>query len=537
VENLAAGIFAWLEGPDEQQEIRPKILSIGAFEGCFLLRVAKNRKEPLPLFALEPVDVCLLSAQGITLDEAWAELEYTEVPEVQGLGKDLVVHSCSFDPGLVTVPLDSCGDHSAVILVRVVKKQNIVAPRNSVSRARRRPRQAAKRPAAEADLAEAAPRRWRYRRISQVGSGTFGKVFLAERTLASEGLEAAPDSRQVAVKQVAHEMHKTREIQILKSISHPCVVSMLDSFVEQGEDDAKVLCMVLEYLPLNLHQKIGGEPLSVEDVRCFAFQILRALAHLDGSRIVHRDMKPENILLDPDTRAVKVADFGSAKVLGDGPSSSYICSRWWRAPELILGAERYGTSVDWWSCGCIAAEMMLGHPLFMGESSWGQMYEIVRSLGTPSMEEVQAMQAGGDGRLAGHFSKLAELERPAKSWEELLPAFAHDWQALELTAVLLCFDPARRKHPTAAMRSGFFQPLPEDPSPLPPGIVDFGDVELSSCDANAKMQLMALRHMVEARDPFAELESSVKRAVAQELPDAKRRRRGPRFVEDLTNTP
>ncbi|CAJ1355130.1 unnamed protein product, partial [Effrenium voratum] len=211
--------------------------------------------------------------------------------------------------------------------------------------------------------------------------------------------------------------------------------------MDKDENDAELLCMVLEYLPQTLHQKIGGQPLCVADVRCFTFQLLRALAHLDGLQIVHRDLKPENVLLDPATRAVKVADFGSAKVLTDEPSSSYICSRWWRAPELIFGATRYSTSVDWWSCGCICAEMMLGRPLFTGESSWGQMYEIIRSLGTPTLEEVKAMQAGSDGRLAGHFSKLAALERPPKAWEDLLPAFAHEHQALELPAVLLSFDP------------------------------------------------------------------------------------------------
>eukprot|EP00439_Symbiodinium_sp_Y106_P000530 s7884_g1.t1 len=245
--------------------------------------------------------------------------------------------------------------------------------------------------------------------------------------------------------------------------------------------------------------------LCVEDVRCFSFQLLRALAHLDGTRIVHRDLKPENILLDPGSRAVRVADFGSAKVLDGEPSSSYICSRWWRAPELIFGASRYGTS-DWWSCGCITAEMMLGRPLFTGESSWGQMYEIVRALGTPTLEEVEAMQAGGDCRLAGHFAKLAELERPASAWEErstlfffflfqvwsgaleyscwpgmsfsieLLPAFAEERQALELPESLLSFDPAKRLHPAVAMRSSFFQHLPDDPNPLPPNLVDYSSL-------------------------------------------------------------
>ncbi|CAE7206817.1 Gsk3a [Symbiodinium natans] len=235
---------------------------------------------------------------------------------------------------------------------------------------------------------------------------------------------------------------------------------------------------------------------------------------------------------------------GPESVLDGEPSSSYICSRWWRAPELIFGASRYGTSVDWWSCGCITAEMMLGRPLFTGESSWGQMYEIVRALGTPTLEEVTAMQAGGDGRLAGHFAKLAELERPASAWEELLPAFAQERQALELPASLLNFDPAGRLHPAIAMRSSFFQHLPDDPNPLPPKLVDFSDQELSTCDTTAKQKLWALRHMVQARGPFFNGESFGKRAgdeeeEEEELPNAKRRRVGgrPLPLDDLSDIP
>lgn len=534
VELLAKGIPVWLK--EEGEESRSTVLGVGAFEGCFLLRVQKGRQEPLRLFALEPVDVCLVSAPGLTVEEAWAELEYTEAPAVEGLEKDSVIHSCSYDPGPVQVPLDRCEGKPSLILVRVVKKTNIIAPPNSMSRARRRPREAAKRSSGLAELAEEAPKRWRYQRQAQIGSGTFGKVFLAEQFEASS--EEAP-ARKVAIKEVAYQSHKTREITLLKSITHSCVVSLLDSFVEPGEDDAKVLCMVLEYLPQNLHQKIGGEPLCVEDVRCFSFQLLRALAHLDGTRIVHRDLKPENILLDPGSRAVRVADFGSAKVLDGEPSSSYICSRWWRAPELIFGASRYGTSVDWWSCGCITAEMMLGRPLFTGESSWGQMYEIVRALGTPTMEEVEAMQAGGDCRLAGHFAKLAELERPASAWEELLPAFAEERQALELPESLLSFDPAKRLHPVVAMRSSFFQHLPDDPNPLPPNLADYSEEELSTCDTMAKKKLWALKLMLQARSPFLDTESVGKRPgyEEEESRDAKRRRVGDRPVDDLSDIP
>eukprot|EP00435_Cladocopium_sp_Y103_P058453 s2970_g20.t1 len=95
-------------------------------------------------------------------------------------------------------------------------------------------------------------------------------------------------SRYVAVKQVPFENHKTREITLLENIRHSCI-GLLDSFLEKDENDTEMLCMVLEYMPQNLHQKIGGQPLSVPDVRCFSFQLLRALAHLDGFHIVLTD--------------------------------------------------------------------------------------------------------------------------------------------------------------------------------------------------------------------------------------------------------
>ena len=117
--------------------------------------------------------------------------------------------------------------------------------------------------------------------------------------------------------------------------------------------------------------------------------------------------------------------------------------------------------------------------------------EIVRALGTPTLAEVRAMQAGSDGRLAGHFTKLAELERPSKAWKDLLPAFAEEQQALEIPAALLRFDPSCRQHPAVALRSKFFGALPEDTEPLPATLFDFSEHELNSC--GSRRQLRALQ--------------------------------------------
>ncbi|KAI3882674.1 hypothetical protein MKW92_007129 [Papaver armeniacum] len=112
------------------------------------------------------------------------------------------------------------------------------------------------------------------------------------------------------------------------------------------------------------------------------FQICRALAYIHGGiRVCHRDIKPQNLLVNPHTHQLEICDFGSAKVLVKGEANiSYICSRYYRAPELIFGATEYTTAIDIWSAGCVLAELLLGQPLFPGESGVDQLVEIIKIL-------------------------------------------------------------------------------------------------------------------------------------------------------------
>ena len=147
------------------------------------------------------------------------------------------------------------------------------------------------------------------------------------------------------------------------------------------------------------------------EIKIYIYQLFRSLAYIHSQGICHRDIKPQNLLLDPNTGVLKLCDFGSAKILvANEPNVSYICSRYYRAPELIFGATNYTTKIgnlpstlsvaitlahifvlDVWSTGCVMAELMLGQPLFPGESGIDQLVEIIKVLGTPTREQIRTM--------------------------------------------------------------------------------------------------------------------------------------------------
>ncbi len=115
------------------------------------------------------------------------------------------------------------------------------------------------------------------------------------------------------------------------------------------------------------------------------FELLKGLDYCHSKRIVHRDLKPQNILVDLNG-SLKIADFGLSRVMSHPlkPLTRDIVTLWYRSPEILLGCDKYSTSVDIWSLGCIFAEMYLRKPLFQGDSQIGQLMKIFEILGTPN---------------------------------------------------------------------------------------------------------------------------------------------------------
>ncbi|KDO63405.1 hypothetical protein CISIN_1g014750mg [Citrus sinensis] len=210
-----------------------------------------------------------------------------------------------------------------------------------------------------------------------VGTGSFGIVFQAKCLETGE---------TVAIKKVLQDRrYKNRELQLMRLMDHPNVISLKHCFFSTTSKDELFLNLVMEYVPETMyrvlkHYSSMNQRMPLIYVKLYTYQIFRGLAYIHTvPGVCHRDVKPQNLLVDPLTHQVKLCDFGSAKVLVKGEANiSYICSRYYRAPELIFGATEYTTSIDIWSAGCVLAELLLGQPLFPGENAVDQLVEIIK---------------------------------------------------------------------------------------------------------------------------------------------------------------
>jgi len=280
------------------------------------------------------------------------------------------------------------------------------------------------------------------------GNGTFGVVFQA--TIAETG-------ENVAIKKVFQDKrYKNRELEILQQLNHPHVTVLKNSFYSQGKTaDEVYLNIVMDFIPQNLYQivryyKKSKKTLPNILIKLYSYQLLRSIAYIHGIGICHRDIKPPNVLIDPNTHMLKLCDFGSAKRLSPSePNIAYICSRHYRAPELIFGATHYDCAIDVWSVGCVIAEMVLGEPIFCGESALDQLAEIIKILGTPTQAQVLQMNPRSEE------VKLPKIK--AKPWEKVLKNA--EPLLIDLIGKILIYNPKERLKPAEALAHSYFDDL------------------------------------------------------------------------------
>jgi len=270
-------------------------------------------------------------------------------------------------------------------------------------------------------------------------------------------------------------------LQVMGMLDHPSVFTLKHCFYSKGEKpDDIFLNLVMEYIPETIHRTLRNHTKAKKLVpimytKVYMYQVCRAIAYIHSLGICHRDIKPQNLLLNTRTHDVKLCDFGSAKVLVKGEANvAYICSRYYRAPELVFEATEYTTKIDVWSLGCVMAELLLGNPLFPGDSGVDQLIEIIKILGTPAKDEIKAMNPN-------HTSfKFPQIK--AHPWHKVFRNKAPP-TAVDLVSKFLKYKPEARLDPFEALTHNFFDELREPSARLPngkplPPLFNFTDDEL-----------------------------------------------------------
>ena len=292
----------------------------------------------------------------------------------------------------------------------------------------------------------------RYLVISKLGEGAYGKVYLAE--------DLKNKNQRVAVKQLKSSsveegvpISSLREISLLKELSHINIVKLMDVVHLQNN-----IVLVFEYVETDLKimlKKNNNKGLEPKLYKSFLYQLLKGIQHIHRMKILHRDIKSENLLISKDNK-LKITDFGLARGYGL-PIKNFrndVVSLWYRAPDILLGNENYERSVDMWSIGCIFAEMVNGSILFKGFSEKEQVRKIFEILGTPT-EKTYPMYM----EYSGWKDENWEVYLP-KNLKEILPTL--DDNGIDLLKKLLELDPEKRILATEALEHPFFKDLDEE---------------------------------------------------------------------------
>ncbi|XP_061210503.1 cyclin-dependent kinase 3 isoform X2 [Neopsephotus bourkii] len=265
-----------------------------------------------------------------------------------------------------------------------------------------------------------------FQKLEKIGEGTYGVVYKARNK-------------------------RTGQLVALKKIR-------LDSLLDVIHNQKK-LYLVFEYLNQDLKKYMDSSqtrelPLSL--VKNYLFQLLQGVSFCHSHRVIHRDLKPQNLLIN-EAGVIKLADFGLARAFGV-PLRTYtheVVTLWYRAPEILLGCKYYSTPVDIWSIGCIFAEMVTRKALFPGDSEIDQLFRIFRTLGTPTEETWPGA------------TQLPEYKENFPRWAgkemtEIVPSLDRDGR--DLLVQLLLYDPSKRISAKAALsHQYFFQRSPRKP--------------------------------------------------------------------------
>ncbi|KAG7229150.1 hypothetical protein INR49_013093 [Caranx melampygus] len=282
----------------------------------------------------------------------------------------------------------------------------------------------------------------KYEKIGKIGEGSYGVVFKCRNkdtgqiVAIKKFVESEDDP---IIKKIA-----LREIRMLKQLKHANLVNLIEVFRRKRK-----LHLVFEYCDHTVLNELDRHPRGVPEhlVRSITWQTLQAVNFCHKQNCIHRDVKPENILITKH-QVIKLCDFGFARIL------NYVATRWYRAPELLVGDTQYGPPVDVWAIGCVFAELMSGIPLWPGKSDMDQLYLIRKTLGDLIPRHQQVFSNN-------QFFSGVSIPEPLvmEPLEQKYPNLSH--QALSLMKGCLRMDPSERLTCEQLLQHPYFDSLRE----------------------------------------------------------------------------
>ncbi|NP_001075468.1 cyclin-dependent kinase-like 2 [Oryctolagus cuniculus] len=286
----------------------------------------------------------------------------------------------------------------------------------------------------------------KYENLGLVGEGSYGMVMKCRnkdsgRIVAIKKFLESDDDKMV--KKIA-----MREIKLLKQLRHENLVNLLEVCKKK-----KRWYLVFEFVDHTILDDLELFPNGLDDqvVQKYLFQIINGIGFCHSHNIIHRDIKPENILVSQ-SGVVKLCDFGFARTLAAPGEvyTDYVATRWYRAPELLVGDVKYGKAVDVWAIGCLVTEMLMGEPLFPGDSDIDQLYLIMRCLGNliPRHQELFYKNPVFAGVRLPEIKESEPLERRYPKLSEVV---------IDLAKKCLHVDPDKRPFCAELLHHDFFQ--------------------------------------------------------------------------------
>lgn len=285
-----------------------------------------------------------------------------------------------------------------------------------------------------------------YTKLDKLGEGTYATVFKGKSRLTDN---------IVALKEIRLEHEEgapctaIREVSLLKELRHNNIVTLHDIVHTE-----KSLTLVFEFLEKDLKQYMDdcGAILAMNNVKLFLFQLLRGLAYCHSRRILHRDLKPQNLLIN-ERGELKLADFGLARAKSV-PTKTYsneVVTLWYRPPDVLLGSTEYSTPIDMWGVGCIFFEMASGRPLFPGSTVEDELHLIFKILGSPTEETWPGVSKN---------EELINYKFPEYTAEPMVARAPRlDPDGIDLVCSFLHYMARKRMSARAAMKHQYFQSL------------------------------------------------------------------------------